>query len=211
MDGHSKRSRHNKLPKQSRRLHPIISGEIPRVYRHASDTLTNRSSGSADPDRLNDIIDDITSEGDEGRVGPSSKYSIKSPTSKLVEPESPTLNENRSSLYILPTSNDTYPDRTSSSSARSGRTKKNSAKENKKFNQLRERKSFSPSGTNVFEDRTDASNRRNSIGDIRRQQLTQFMEYYRHCLESAQNSNTVGMNDDPTNTEKRKQYTTALW
>ncbi|UJR23441.1 hypothetical protein I4U23_026446 [Adineta vaga] len=37
------------------------------------------------------------------------------------------------------------------------------------------------------------------------------MEYYRGCLESAQHSNISGMNDDPTNNDKRKQYTTTLW
>jgi len=212
MDGHSKRSRH-KPPKQPRKsrptpLVPIVSGEIASQFHHPLETLTNRSSGNADIDRLNDIIDDITSEGDDPRGGSSSKLSTKSSTSKLVEQNSPPINDNHDSPYILPSSHDTYRDRTSSSSSR--RAKKLSAKD-KKLNQLANRKSFSPSRTNNFDDRTDSANRRKSIGDQRRHELTECMEYYRHCLESAQNSNTIGINDDPTNNEKRKQYTTTLW
>jgi hypothetical protein len=214
MDEHSKRPRHNKPPKQSRKsrpvpLRPIISGEILPQFHHPSDTLTNRSSGSADLDRLNDILDDITSEGDDARSGPASKLPIKT-TSNLVEPNSPPINENHSSLYTLPSANNSYPDRTSSSSIRSGRTKKYSGKD-KKLNKLADRKSFSPSRMSSSDDRIDSINRRKSIGEIRRHQLTECMEYYRHCLESAQNSNTLGMNDDPTNNDKRKQYTTTLW
>jgi hypothetical protein len=214
MDGHSKRSRHNKSSKQSRRPRPIplrtiISGEISSKFHHPSDTLTTRSSGSADADRLNDIIDDITSEGDDIRVVTSSKSSIKS-TSNLVEPNSPPTNDNHSSLYTLPSANDSFRDRTSTSSVRSGRSKKFSVKD-KKLNQFNDKKSFSPSRMNNFDDRTDSTSRRKSIGDIRRHQLTECMEYYRHCLESAQHTNTLGMNDDPTNNDKRKQYTTTLW
>ena len=213
MDGHIKRSRHNKSSKQSRKsrpitLRPIISGEITSQYPNASDTLTVRSSGSPDIDRLNDIIDDITSEGDDGRVGPtSSKIPSKS---KLVEPDSPPINDNHSSLYTLPTSNDLYRDRTSSSSIRSGRTKKYSIKE-KKLNQFNDKKSYSPNRSNNFDDRIDSTNRRKSIGEIRRHKLTECMEYYRDCLESAQQLNTICINDDPTNNDKRKQYTTILW
>jgi hypothetical protein len=208
MDGHSKRSRHNKTRKpRPIALRPIISGEISSQFHHPSDNLTARSSGSADIDRLNDIIDDITSEGDDARVGPSSKLRRES-KSNLVEPNSPPINDNHSSLYTLPSANDSYRDRTSSS-VRSGR-KKFSGKD-KKLNQLSVKKSYSPSRSNNFDDRTDSTNRRKSIGDIRRQQLTECMEYYRHCLESAQHSNTICMNDDPTNTDKRKQYATTLW
>jgi len=214
MDGHSKRSRHNKSSKQTRKsrpipLIPIISGEISSQFRHPSDTLATRSSGSVDIDRLNDIIDDITSEGDDARVGPSSKLPTKS-KSNLVEPNSPPTNDNHSSLYTLPSATDSFRDRTSSSSTRSGR-KKNLSVKDKKLNQFNDKKSFSPNRLNNFDDRSDSTNRRKSIGDIRRHQLTECMEYYRHCLESAQHSNTICMNDDPTNNDKRKQYTTTLW
>lgn len=215
MDNHSKRSRHNKPPKQPRRprpiaLRPIISGEIAPSFHHPSDILTNQSSAGADIDRLNDIIDDITSEGDDVRVGSSSQISTRSNSSRLVEPNSPPVNENHSSLYTLPTLNDTYRSRTSSSSMRSGRTKRFSTKD-KRSQQFGDKKAFSPSRMNTFDDRTDSSSRRKSIGEQRRHQLTDCMEYYRHCLESAQNANAIGINDDPTNNEKRKQYTTALW
>ncbi|CAF3845600.1 unnamed protein product [Adineta steineri] len=221
MDGHSKRSRHNKPSKQSRKtrpnpLRPIISGELSAQFPHQSDTLTIRSSGSGDLDRLNDIIDDITSEGDDVRVAPSSsssKYSQKNP-SNLVEPNSPPRNDNHSSLYTLPPSSgfnrDRLPSTTTATLNRSGRTKKSSIRD-RKISQFGDKKTFSPSRTNSFDDRIDTTSRRKSIGDVRRQQLTEVMEYYRDCLESAQNSNAVGMNDDPTNNEKRKQYTTTLW
>jgi hypothetical protein len=214
MDGHSKRSRHNKSSKQSRKsrptpLVPIVSGEIASQFHHPLEALTNRSTGNADTDRLNAIIDDITSEGDDPRVSSSSKLSTKSSTSKLVEPNSPPVNDNHSSLYTLPSSHDTYSNRPSSSSS-SRRSKKYSPKD-KKLQQLAGRKSFSPNRTGGFDDRTDSTNRRKSIGDQRRHQLTECMEYYRYCLESAQNSNIIGISDDPTNNEKRKQYTTTLW
>jgi hypothetical protein len=214
MDGHSKRTRHNKLPKQPRKsrpipLRPIISGEISSQYSHQSDTLTARSSGSGDLDRLNYIIDDITSEGDDARVAPSSSNLPRKTVSNLVVPNSPPVNENHESLYTLPYSSDYNPDRTSSTT-RSGRSKKPSNKD-KQFRQFGETKNFSPSRKNNSDDRTDATNRRKSVGDARRHQLTEFMEYYRNCLESAQNSNTIGINDDPTKNDKRKQYTTTLW
>jgi hypothetical protein len=214
MDGHSKRTRHNKLPKQTRKsrpipLRPIISGEISSQYSHQSDTLTARSSASGDLDRLNYIIDDITSEGDDARVAPSSSNFPRKSVSNLVEPNSPPLNENHGSLYTLPRSSDYNPDQTSST-IRSGRPKKPSNKD-KQFRQFGETKNFSPSRKNNPDDRIDATNRRKSIGDARRHQLTEFMEYYRNGLESAQNSNTIGINDDPTKNDKRKQYTTTLW
>ncbi|CAF4407523.1 unnamed protein product, partial [Adineta steineri] len=133
MDSHSKRSRHNKPSKQSRKtrpnpLRPIISGELSAQFPHQSDTLTIRSSGSGDLDRLNDIIDDITSEGDDVRVAPSSsssKYSQKIP-SNLVEPNSPPRNDNHSSLYTLPPSSgfnrDRLPSKTTATLNRSGLT-----------------------------------------------------------------------------------------
>ena len=101
MDTQSKRIRHPKGPKQVRKprpnpLRPIISGEVAsQFFRHA-DSLTTRSSGSGDPDRLNDIIDDITSEGDDTRAVSSSKYSGK-PTQNVVAPLSPSGNDNQSS------------------------------------------------------------------------------------------------------------------
>lgn len=212
MDGHSKRSRHNKPPKQSRKnrpigLRPIISGEITSQFHNPSDTLTNRSSGSADPDRLNDIIGEITSENDDARVETSSKYSSKS-RSILVEPDSPEVINNRDSLFTLPRASDAYVNRTSL--MRSGRSKKLTAKE-KKLAQFNEKQPRSPCRSNDHVDHTDSSNRRKSIGDVRRQELTQCMEYYRNCLECAQHSNTISIDNDPTNNEKRKQYATALW
>ncbi len=213
MDSHSKRPR-NKPPKQLRKgrpvpLRPIISGEIISQFPHSSSTLTTRSSGSPVTDRLNDIIDDITSEGDDARGGPASKPLSKS-SSKLVEPDSPIMNENHSSPFTLPSANDFYPDRTPSSSARPGRPRKTPLRDKKQM-QYADKNSPSPSRTSNFDDRTDSTSRRKSIGDIRRHKLTECMEYYRHCLESAQHSYTMGMNDDPTNSDKRRQYTTTLW
>jgi hypothetical protein len=214
MDTHSKRTRHNKSSKQSRKprpvpLHPIISGEIPPQFSHPSGTLTARSSISGDPDRLNDIIDDMTSEGDDARVGQSPKLPTRS-TSNLVEPNSPPTNDNRSSLYALPISLDYSRGRLPPPSTRSGRTKKLAYKE-KGPNRSGSEKYFSPNRKKSVDDGTDSTNRRKSIGDVRRQHLTECMEYYRHCLESAQNSNIICMNDDPTNNDKRKQYSTSLW
>jgi len=210
MDVHSKRSRHNKSSKQPRKLRPIISGELPPIYPRGSDSLANLSSGSGDPDRLNNIIDDITSETDEARAGPPSKLIIKSPRSNLVEPESPPVIDNHSSLHTLPKSIDLCRDQLISSTARSARTKKG---KDKKLQQLRDQKHFSPNRNSghFYDDRTDSSNRRRSIGDLRRQELTNTMEYYRNCLESAQNSCNINMNDDPTNVDRRKQYMTAIW
>ncbi|CAF4611515.1 unnamed protein product [Rotaria sp. Silwood1] len=210
MDGHLRRSRHNKFPKQPRKPHPtalrpIISGEVSPQFQHQSEASTARPSGNVNSDRLNDIIDDITSEGDDVRAGSSSKVSTKS-TSNLVEPNSPPINDNHSSLFILPPASTYNRDRTSSTQR--PERKKNSGKD-KKSNQRGDRKCFSP--TRTMDDRTDPNSRRRSIGEFRRHQLTECMEYYRHCLESAQNSNTIIMNDDPTNTDKRKQYATTLW
>ncbi|CAF3338859.1 unnamed protein product [Rotaria sp. Silwood1] len=210
MEGHLRRSRHNKFPKQPRKPHPtalrpIISGEVSPQFQHQSEASTARPSGSVNSDRLNDIIDDITSEGDDVRAGSSSKVSTKS-TSNLVEPNSPPINDNHSSLFILPPASTYNRDRTSSTQR--PERKKNSGKD-KKSNQRGDRKCFSP--TRTMDDRTDPNSRRRSIGEFRRHQLTECMEYYRHCLESAQNSNTIIMNDDPTNTDKRKQYATTLW
>jgi hypothetical protein len=211
MEHHSKRSRQNKPPKSSRKsrpipLRPIISGEISSPFLHQSDTLTNRSSASGDLDRLNDIIDDITSEGDDARAAPPSKHVPKS-TNNLVEPDSPPIIDNHSSLYTLPT--DYYPDRPSSG-ARFSRTKRPSTKPTKS-DRFDEKKTFSPSRTISTDDKSELTNRRKSVGDLRRQQLTECMEYYRHCLESAQHSNTIYLNDNPTDIDKRKQYTTAIW
>ena len=211
MDGHSKRTRHNKSSKQNRKsrpspLAPIVSGEIASQFHHSLEALTNRSAGN---DRLNDIIDNITSEGDDLGAGSSSKLSSKSSTSKLIEPNSPPVNDNHSSLYALPSSHDTYSDRTSSASSR--RSKRFSPRDRKLQQQLADRKSFSPSRTGSSGDRADSAGRRKSIGDQRRHELTECMEDYRYCLESAQNSNTIGITDDPNNSEKRKQYTTTLW
>ncbi|CAF1432632.1 unnamed protein product [Adineta ricciae] len=206
MDSQSKRIRHPKGSKQMRKprpnpLRPIISGEVASQFFPHADSLTTRSSGSGDLDRLNDIIDDITSEGDDTRAVSSSKYSGKS-TSNVIEPPSPPVNDNHSSLYTLPRSND-YSNRTS-------RSKKFTFKD-AKLKKFSEKNHYSPSRANDSDDRIDTSTRRKSIGDVRRQQLTEFMEYYRHCLESAQNSNALGIYDDPTNNDRRKQYTTTLW
>ena len=205
MDGHhSKRTRHNKSSKSSRKprpvsLQPIISGEIASPFNRTLDALINQASGNPEIDRLNDIIDDITSENDDIRVNSSSQVSTRSSSSKLVEPTSPQMNENHQSLYTLRLSNDTYPNKP-------GRPKRFPGKEKRG-----EIKSFSPLRNNPFEDRPDSTNRRKSIGEQRRFQLTDCMEYYRHCLESAQNSYPMGINDDPAKSERRQQYTTALW
>lgn len=213
MDNHPKRMRHNKPPKNSRRprpgiLRPIKSGEIASQFPPHPDSLNARSSGSGDVDRLNDIIDDITSEGDDARAASTSRYSGKS-TSAIVEPPSPEVNDNHASFYTLPSSSDFYRDRTSSGSTRSARPKKTPLKDRK--SQFSDKGNYSPSRASNFDDRTDTCVRRKSIGDVRRQELTEFMEHYRHCLESAQHSNAPGMIDDPSKNEKRKEYTTALW
>ncbi|CAF0935780.1 unnamed protein product [Rotaria sordida] len=203
MDGHSRRSRHTKGSKQSRKPHPnalrpIISGEITPQYPYQSESSITRPPGSINSDRLNAIIDDITSEGDDVRTIPSSKVSTKS-TSNLVEPNSPPINDNHLSLFTLPPANIYNRDRTSSTQ-RPERTRRSS---------IKDKKCFPPIST--IDDRTDPNGRRRSIGEFRRHQLTECMEYYRHCLESAQNSNTISINDDPTNNDKRKQYATTLW
>ncbi|CAF4524129.1 unnamed protein product, partial [Rotaria magnacalcarata] len=188
-------------------LRPIISGEISPQFQH-SETGSTRRAGSANSDRLNDIIDDITSEGDDARTGSSSKAATKS-TSKLVEPSSPTINENRESLFTLPSASNSYRSQTSSTQ-KSDRRKKSTGKD-RKSNQYTDRNGFSPVRTSNNDDRPDPISRRRSMGELRRHQLTECMEYYRHCLESAQNSNPISINDDPTNNEKRKQYATTLW
>ncbi|CAF3677642.1 unnamed protein product [Rotaria socialis] len=212
MDNHPKRSRHPKFPKSSRKSHPIslrpiISGEISSQFQH-SETGNIRRASSANSDRLNDIIDDITSEGDDSRTGSLSKAATKS-TSKLVEPSSPTMNENRESLFTLPSASNSYRGQ-ASSTQKSDRRKKSTGKD-RKSNQYTDRKGFSPTRTSNNDDRPDPISRRRSMGELRRHQLTECMEYYRHCLESAQNSNPISINDDPTNNEKRKQYARALW
>lgn len=205
MDGHhSKRTRHNKPSKSSRKsrpisLQPIISGEISSPFHRSLDVLTGQSSGNTDSNRLNDIIGDITSENDEMRVNTSSQLSSRSSSSKLVEPSSPQLNENHDSLFTLPSTNENYRNKSS-------RVKRFTAKEKRG-----EKKSFSPIRISSFDDRTDSSNRRKSIGEHRQHQLTECMEYYRRCLESAQNSYPMGNNDDSAKTERHQQYTTALW
>lgn len=202
MDSHSKRSRHNKNSKQSRKPHsalrPIISGEISSQFQN-SEGSSARRSGSGNSDRLNDIIDDITSEGDDARAIPLSKDQKRS-TSTLVEPISPPVNDNHSSLFTLPTVPSSWRDRPKKGSGR-----------DKKLGNFGNSKSFSPIRTNTFDDRSDSTSRRRSIGEVRRNQLTECMEYYRHCLESAQHLNPISMNGDPTNNEKRKQYSTTLW
>lgn len=205
MDGHhSKRTRHNKSSKSSRKsrpisLQPIISGEISSPFHRSLDVLTGRSSSNTDSNRLIDIIGDITSENDEMRVTTPAQLSARSSSSRLVEPDSPQMNENRDSLFTLPLSNETY-------AKKPGRAKRFSAKEKRG-----EKKSFSPIRISSFDDRPDSSNRRKSIGDQRQYQLTECMEYYRRCLESAQNSYPMGNHDDSIKTERRQQYTTALW
>ena len=205
MDGHhSKRTRHNKSSKPSRKsrpisLQPIISGEISAPFHRPLDVLTGQSSSNTDSNRLNDIIGDITSENDEMRVNTPSQLSARSSSSRLVEPDSPQMNENHQSLFTLPSTNENFRNKP-------GRAKRFSAKEKRA-----EKKSFSPSRTSPFDDRTDSSTRRKSIGDQRQHQLTECMEYYRRCLESAQNSYPMGNQDDSINTERRQQYTTALW
>lgn len=205
MDGHhSKRTRHNKSSKSSRKsrpisLQPIISGEIAAPFHHSLNALIDQSAGNPEGDRLNDIIDDMTSENDEVRVHSLSRLSTRSSSSRLVEPSSPQLNENHQSLYVLPSSNDTYR-------KPSARPKRFPGKEKRGEN-----RTFSPLRPGTSEDRVDSSNRRKSIGELRRDELTDRMEFYRHCLESAQNSYPLGINDDPTKNERRQEYTTALW
>lgn len=213
MDVHSKRTRHNKSSKSSRKAHPnalrpIISGELVPQFQHQSEGAPLRASSSGNSDRLNDIIDDITSEGDDARSAPSTKPSIKL-APNLTEPKSPPVNDNRLSPYTVPSAKGYHLDR-APASTKPDRARKYSTRE-RKSGPFNDRKGFSPSRANAFDDRSDPSSRRRSIGELRRHQITECMEYYRHCLESAQHSSVLNINDDPTNPEKRKQYATTLW
>ena len=213
MEGDSKRARNrkpSKIPRKSHpvSLHPIISDEISSETLHLPQDLTSRLSGNGTPDRLNDIIDGITSEGDDALTRSSSKASIRS-TSNLVEPHSPSTNDNHLLPYPLSSRNSSRRDQRSPMK-QTERSKKSSTK-GKKLHLFKDKNHPSSNYKTNLDRRSQSDSRRKFVGDLRREKLTECMEHYRHCLESAQNSNTINMNDDPANNEKRKQYATILW
>jgi hypothetical protein len=56
------------------------------------------------------------------------------------------------------------------------------------------------------------TSRRKSIGELRRDQLTKHVKnLYQDRFEFDQNSNMNYIHDNLTDTDKRKQYSTALW
>jgi hypothetical protein len=62
-----------------------------------------------------------------------------------------------------------------------------------------------PNRLNTFDEKYDSIVRRKSVGEQRREQLTQdYFEFY-------QNSNINYIHDNLTNTDKRKQYSKKLW
>ena len=194
MDNPSKRSRHNRTSKPLRRsrptpLLPIVSGEIPPPYPRQSGSLSSRTSTQTDRNRLNELIDHITS--DDAREPSLSRPPTRS-LSNLVEPDSPQKNENHASLYTQ-------------------QYEPQAAKGKSNFHRLEEKKSFSPGRKKTRHEETEGKHQRPSLGEQRHQQLTTCMESYGSYLESAQQFYMLGMNDNTSSDEQRKLYTSTLW
>ena len=147
------------------------------------------------PNRLDDLIDNLTSEADDASTALSSRYSNKS-FNNLIDPDSPPINDNHRPIYPLPS--------TDPSSFRNRKPSKNK----KKLNRFAKDGDYSSPSR---EKESDIMHRRKSLGDERRHQLTDCIEFYGACLESAQQFHPIGLNQNSATNDQRKQYTTALW
>ena len=191
MDNPSKRSRHDKSSKSARKTRTNTGSEPSPQYSRHSDISSSRTSTQSDRNRLNDLIDHITSESENPREPSGTRRPTRS-SSNLVEPESPPANNNHSSLYVLQYENETstgkpFPYR------------------------LEQKRNFSSGRKKTRQDETDGKHRRQSLGEQRHCQLTKCMESYGSYLESAQQFYTLGMNDTTSSEEQRKLYFTTLW
>jgi len=66
--------------------------------------------------------------------------------------------------------------------------------------------------TKNYNTKHDVTIRRKSVGELRRDQLTKHVKnLYQDRFEFDQNSNMNYIHDNLTNTNKREQYSTALW
>lgn len=195
MENSSKRTRHNKTSKVNRKSRAAPSNSsIPDRFSRVSGSSPRRSAVRSDPKRLDDLIDNLTSEADDASVIHQTNVRTRS-SNNLVDPDSPPINANRVPFFMLPTAN--------SSTSRNSKPSKNKRKPS------RSTKEQDYSSTNR-EKEGEIMNRRKSVGDERRHQLTECMEYYRACLETAQQFHSIYKNDE-TSKEQRKQYATALW
>jgi hypothetical protein len=204
MDNPSKRSRHNRPVRKNHRKQrsaavcPLSPSKSSIALLRNRSSPSTHSSAHGNSRQLNDIIDDLTSEADDLSHTIAHTDSIQQ-DNVHVEPDSPPMNRNHRSFTELLTGD---------SSIHS----KKSPDARKKFNRHRDRTFVSPSDRRVHDDaNSDVTYHYQSLGDTRRDKLTKCMEYYRNCLESAQQFHTMGTNDSSSNAESCKQYTTTLW
>jgi hypothetical protein len=191
MDNPSKRSRHNRTSKSGRKARTSTAGEPASQYSRHSDNLSSRTASQTDRNRLTDLIDHITSESENPREPSGTRKPSRSNTN-LVEPKSPPINDNHSSLYCLQQENE-------------------APKGTGLPFRVGQKKHFSPGRRKARHDEADGKHRRQSLGEQRHDQLTKCMESYGSYLESAQQFYTLGMNDTTSSEEQRKLYFTTLW
>ena len=178
----SKQSKIYRKSRQQKNLPTSLRKNSPICNERQSGSVSGRSSTRGDISRLNDLINDMTSEGDEGRGSflPGSQE-------KLVEPNSPVPNENRLIPFPLP-----VVDSASGSRENYQRKKKNR---------------FSKGNGRT----RSGSQQPENVGEVRREQLTECFETFRTYWESAQNANIIYSNDKFQNEAARNVYQKSLW
>ena len=213
MDEHSKRPRHSKSNKGSRRpraiipLQPIRSGEVPGLFSVQGAHSRGDPSVHDGAGQMKEIIDDLTSEGDDTRDRSSSRFS--SASRKLIEPQSPQHNDNHSSLYALRSFRDGFASPDPSPDARSPRPRKSGGKD-RRADSFSNKKYSSPSRTNSVTEKSHPTSQKSSIGELRRSRLIECMKYYQKTVNSTQQFQSLRMSEDPIKADKQKKELHAM-
>jgi hypothetical protein len=201
MDNDSKRTRPNKSSRETRST-PQRSGEVSYQLPHHPESHSQESPTNNENDLLNVILGEMTSDADDTRVPSTSSILSTRMTTNDDEDLSPPIHKCRPSFDAIPSI------RTSILTTKPPRTSKHGRKPNRN----KDGTYNSSNRSRNYDEKYDLATRRKSLGDLRREQLTQHMkDFYQDWFEIDQNSNINYIHDNLTNDDKRKQYSTSLW